>query len=278
MSDGKGGTDSIRVDITVTDVDEAPVLTGDSAIEYPEEGTGAVAAYASVDPEGSDIAWALTGDDAGVFSFGSEALTGDDAALYQIIGGGALAFRTPPDFEAPTDANRDNVYEVTVEASDGVNTGTLDVAVTVTDVDDGPAVTGDTAIDYPEGGTGDAAAYAAVDLEGADIAWTLTGDDAGAFSIDGGALSFKSPPDFEAPADANGDNIYRVKVEASDGTNTASLDVTITVTDVDLGSPYDADANEIIDKDEAITAAVDYFADRISKEEAIEVIVLYFLG
>ncbi len=278
VSDGKDGADSIRVDITVTNVDEAPVLTGDSAIEYAEEGTGAVAAYASVDPEGSDIAWALTGDDAVVFSFGSEALTGDDAALYQIIGGGALAFRTPPDFEAPTDANRDNVYKVTVEASDGANTGTLDVTVTVTNVDEGLALTGDAAIDYAEGGTGDAATYAAVDLEGADIAWTLTGDDAGAFSIEGGALSFRSPPDFEAPADANGDNIYRVRVEASDGTNPVSLDVTITLTDVDLGSPYDADANETIDKDEAITAAVDYFADRISKEEAIWVIVLYFLG
>jgi hypothetical protein len=165
-----------------------------------------------------------------------------------------------------------------VEASDGTNAASLEVTITVTNVDEGLVVTGDAAIDYAEGGTGDAATYAAVDLEGADIAWTLTGDDAGAFSIDGGALSFRSPPDFEAPADANGDNIYRVRVEASDGTNTVSLDVTITVTDVDLGSPYDADANEIIDKDEAITAAVDYFADRISKEEAIEVIVLYFLG
>ena len=40
-----------------------------------------------------------------------------------------------PDYEKPGDANKDNVYEVTVEATDAVgNTGTKDVKVTVTNV------------------------------------------------------------------------------------------------------------------------------------------------
>ena len=262
VSDGKDGIDTITIDITVTDVDEGPVLTGDAAIDYPEGGTGDAAAYTAVDPEGAEVGWTLTGDDAGAFSIN----TGD------------LSFRTPPDFETPGDADEDNVYTVTVEASDGTNASSLEVAVTVTNVDEGPVLRGDAAVDYPEGGAGDAATYTAVDPEGDDIAWTLTGDDAGSFFVDGGTVSFRAPPDFEEPADANGDNVYTITVEASGGAGAASLDVTITVTDVDLGSPYDADANEVIDKDEAISAAVDYFAGLIDKDEVVSVIVLYFLG
>ena len=60
----------------------------------------------------------------------------------------------------------------------------------------------------------------------------LHGADRGLFSIDGGVLSFKSPPDFDAPADSDGDNDHQVAVEVTDGVHTIRLDVTVTVTDV----------------------------------------------
>ena len=45
---------------------------------------------------------------------------------------GALTFKAKPDFEAPTDANKDNVYEVTVRAADvDGNRGEMAVKVTV---------------------------------------------------------------------------------------------------------------------------------------------------
>ena len=57
--------------------------------------------------------------------------------------------------------------------------------------------------------------------------WTLSGTDAGAFTIEGGALRFKSPPDYENPTDVGriGDyspaiadnNIYRVTVRFGAG-------------------------------------------------------------
>ena len=50
--------------------------------------------------------------------------------------------------------------------------------------------------------------------------------------------------------------------------------MTIKVTDVDLG-PYDVNKNEAIERDEAIAAVVDYYADHITKEETIEVVQLY---
>ena len=42
-----------------------------------------------------------------------------------------------PDFEAPTDAGADNVYDVTVRVSDGTNTDDQAIAVSVTNVSDG---------------------------------------------------------------------------------------------------------------------------------------------
>ena len=45
-----------------------------------------------------------------------------------------LAFEDEPDFENPGDMNRDNVYEVTVVASDGVNAAMRDVTVKVTNI------------------------------------------------------------------------------------------------------------------------------------------------
>ena len=44
---------------------------------------------------------------------------------------GELRFKKKPDYEKPTDADMDNVYEVTVQASDGKLTGMLKVKVTV---------------------------------------------------------------------------------------------------------------------------------------------------
>ena len=51
-----------------------------------------------------------------------------------------LSFKAKPDFEMPGDRNNDNIYEVTVEASDDMNTATRSVTVKVTDSDEGGKV------------------------------------------------------------------------------------------------------------------------------------------
>ena len=126
------GSDSAMVTITVTNVNEPPVLmlegdepvtppvtptvvvTGDDAVDYEENGTGAVATYTSTI---ATPTWSLLGVDGGDFS----------------INGGVLSFSSSPDYEAPTDANNDNVYMVTVVASNGGGeVANLAVTVTVT--------------------------------------------------------------------------------------------------------------------------------------------------
>ena len=55
----------------------------------------------------------------------------------------------------------------------------------------------------------------------------------------------------------------------------------VQIADVELtgiGRDYDANDNEVIDREEAIAAVSDYFRGLITKEEPIEVIRLYFAG
>ena len=216
-TDRSNASDTITVTITVTNVDEGPEVSGAPTRDYAENGTDPVATYTVTNPENGQIAWSLLGDDSADFS----------------INGGVLAFNTPPNHEAPADADTNNVYLVTIKASDGNNADTLDLTVTVTNVDETPEVTGDSSINYAENGAGTVAAYTAPDPEGASITWSLSGDDSGDFSISiTGELTFTTSPDYEAPADADTNNVYQVTIEASDGTNTGTLDLTVTVTNV----------------------------------------------
>ena len=76
-------------------------------------------------PTGS-ATWSLEGDDAGDFTINS--------------GTGALSM-VARDFEAPADADADNVYEVTVRATDTAGrTGAQSIQVTVNDADEPPGV------------------------------------------------------------------------------------------------------------------------------------------
>ncbi|MCW4463172.1 PQQ-dependent sugar dehydrogenase [Sphingomonas sp. BT-65] len=80
-----------------------------------------------------------------------------------------------------------------------------------------------------------AAAYTATasDPDGNPLTFSIAGGaDATRFTITpAGALTFAPAPNFELPADADGDNVYRVQLQVSDGSLTATQDVAITVTD-----------------------------------------------
>ena len=110
------------------------------------------------------------------------------------------------------------------------------VTIMVTNVNEPPEIMlGDAAtVKYAEDRIDAVATYTATDPEDeATLTWSVSGDDAALFSIDGGELSFKSQPDFESKKDADKDNTYSVNVVVSDGPNTAMKAVTVEVTNVD---------------------------------------------
>ena len=222
-SSSPANTGEHAVVVTVTGVDEPPVVSGLDSKSFAENGTGVVASYSAIDPEGAAVSWASLG--------------GVDAALFQLAANGDLSFRSPPDHETRRDVGRDNVYNVTVRASDSsspANTGEHAVVVTVTGVDEPPVVSGLDSKSFAENGTEMVAAFTARDPEGqTTLIWSLLGPDRDRFAIDGGRLSFGAPPDYEAAADSGSDNVYNVTVRASDGGETGEHAVAVTVTNVE---------------------------------------------
>ncbi|MDE2778132.1 MAG: cadherin domain-containing protein [Chloroflexota bacterium] len=221
-TDSASNATELEVTINITDVNEPPVIThkgntGSQTIQFAENNTSGVATFVATDQDSNTITWTKSGD---------------DAALFTISNAGMLKFISPPDYEDERDQDADNDYEVTIEASDSVNDAEMVVTVRVVDIDEDPVVTGDTGPSVVEGSTDSIATYTAEDPEGENTSWeTPTGDDGNKFEISSsGELSFKAAPDFETPGSAAGTNVYQVKVNASDGVNTGSLDVTVTVT------------------------------------------------
>ena len=141
-TDPSGASATITVMIEVTDEDDPATIMADAEYDYAEDREDAVATFSASDPDADagDIEWSLKGV---------------DADFFEISDDGELTFKEQPDFETPEDKDEiadtvqagpqgagDNVYQVTVVASDGE----LEVAVTVTDVDEDGKVT----IDQPQ--------------------------------------------------------------------------------------------------------------------------------
>src|SRR5436190_4688061 len=97
-----------------------PAITSPATASAPENGTGTIYTAMATDPDGNALTYSLSG--------------GADRAAFAITAGGALSFVSPPDFEAPTDADQNNVYLVQIAAGDGMTSTTLDLMVTVTNV------------------------------------------------------------------------------------------------------------------------------------------------
>ena len=221
-TDQTGHAASLAVTVTVTDANEGPTVSGTAEYTVRENHEAALGTYTARDPEdpGLEITrWSVTGRDGGDFAINED---------------GDLSFRSPPDYERPADGNRDNVYEVTVRASDGSYYGNFEVTVTVEAVNEPPDITGDGAISYQESGDRALETYRATDPEKTDITWGLSGTDAGAFAIsETGVLTFRNVPDYEDPADSDDDNVYEATVEATDEDGeTGRQEVTVTVTNL----------------------------------------------
>ncbi len=127
---------SIDVTIMVTDLDEVPEITGDESHKHDEKDGTPVATYTASDPEMTAItSWRVTGTDGAAF----------------MIEDGVLSFVKSPNYEMPTDiagtgpstaAAVDNMYEITVEATDSTGrTAMKAVMVEVENLDEEGTVT-----------------------------------------------------------------------------------------------------------------------------------------
>ena len=194
-TDPSGASDTISVTITVTDVAEAPVISGSAPGTYAENGTAQVAAFTARDPERDRVTWTLTGDDSGDFS----------------ITNGTLRFNSPPNFESPTDNGANNMYEVTVEASDGglATTAKEEVTIRVLNVDEPGTVMLSTV--QPKDGVAVTATLTDPDgnVSGASWQWSTSPSRTGTFTNIRNAMGTAYTP-------VGGDNPGTLVVEVSD--------------------------------------------------------------
>ncbi|WP_374624409.1 beta strand repeat-containing protein, partial [Devosia sp.] len=222
---------------------------------------------AAADTDGSEsLVLRLSGFPAGTsFSLGALDVGSGDWVIDDPADIAALAstplLATPP-------ANFNGNFELTVTAvstdsamlSSGGATDTASTSASFTvivhPVDDQPSITsdggGDTAaLSRAENGTL-VTTVAAADPDGGGGMFTYAiggGADAALFAIDAGTgvLSFIAAPDYEMPADADGNNVYEVVVSASDGALTDTQTISVTVTDVGGVTINGTNAADLID-------------------------------
>ena len=125
VDDGRGGTDTATVTVTITGANDAPSITANNAM-VAENTTAVEAGIVATDVDSDTLTFALGGADSALFAI--DPVTG------------ALNFISAPDFEAPQDANLDNAYEVTVSVSDGETSASEDIVISVGDVDETPTI------------------------------------------------------------------------------------------------------------------------------------------
>ncbi|MDC0403600.1 cadherin repeat domain-containing protein, partial [Porticoccaceae bacterium] len=261
VATGSGGLGQNQtVLVTVTDLDEAPLISSGGSASVAENAATDTVVYTAVaaDPEG----------DAVVYSLGS----GGDNALFTIdLSNGEVTLNSSADFES------DASYSITVIATANGKTDTQVVAVAVTDVDEAPVIDSGSSATVVENSDVSAVIYtaSAVDPEGNTVRYTLSGDDADKFNLDAdsGELTLIAAADAETQAS------YNVTITASStGSSGSALSssqaLSIAVTNVDE-APVISSGGSASVAENAATDTLVYTAVAVDPEEDA---VVYSLG
>ena len=189
----------------------------------------------ATDPESNTLTYSLSGADSALFSVG--------VSTGQI----SVDTGTVLDFESPSDSGGDNVYDLTVKVSDGRDAAgnsdtsiddSIIVTITVRNVNEPPEFdSSGVELEVDENtatNTNIGDPITAVDPEDGEVTYSLAGTDAALFDVDGsgGQVKTKGSLNYEAASS------YTVAFTASDPqSNSASIALTITVTDIDTEAP-----------------------------------------
>ena len=197
----------------------APVFDTASAFTI-NEGETDITTLSASDADGDSVSYGVRKD-------------GDSSYFTVNQTTGALSFTDAPDYESPGDSDTDNVYSVTVTATDGFNTTEQVISITVSNINDtAPEFTSSGSFTVNENQTA-IGTVAASDADGDTVAYSLSGTDADSLEINSstGVLTFKTAPDYETKSS------YSAEAIASDGTNASAQTISITVVNVNEFTP-----------------------------------------
>ena len=217
-----GKTATAKVTVTIIPVNDPPSIDIASTIQVAENQT-AVTTVSVSDVDEDELTLTLGGTDASSFNLSSD---------------NVLSFKEAPDFETKSS------YSITLSLTDGTETVTKDISVTVTNVNDiAPVFTSEATFSAAENQTA-IGTVTATDADGDGIAYSISGSEI-TINSSSGVIAFASAPDYETKAS------YTATVTASDGVNTTTQDITVNVTNVNDNSPsftssatFSADENQ----------------------------------
>ena len=222
MQASSGGGDRAKtatqtLTVTVTDVNEAPEAVGTiSGVALNVDGNSRTVDVSGnfSDPDGDTLSYTASSS---ATSVATTSASGSSITIAPVAAGSAT---------------------VTVTASDpGSLSATQTISVTVK-ANTAPAFGSSANLSVPENTTA-VITLTATDSEDSINGYSISGGaDSAKFSINtsSGVLSFNTPPNYESPADASGNNDYIVEVQVSSGggdrVKTATQTLTVPVTDV----------------------------------------------
>ncbi len=208
VSDGKGGTATVDVEITVTPVNDAPTGTGDN--KTTPEDTPVDGAVSGADVDG----------DALTFTKASEPVNG------------SVTVATDGKYTYTPNANYVGTDNFTIHISDGQNSITVTVSITVTPVNDVPAGSGDTrstSEDTPVNGS-----VTGTDTDGDQLTFsTSMQPNHGSVTVNpNGTYTYTPNPDYNGP-----DSFIILVSDGKGGTVTVNVEITVTpVNDAPTGT------------------------------------------
>ena len=239
ISDGNGGFDTATVSVLISGVNDAPIAADDAiatdqdttvtADLFADNGSGA-----DSDPDTSDSFTVTAVNGAGLVG---TPITLASGATLTVNADGTVSYDPAGNFDAlDTGESATESFTYTIDDGNG-GTSTATATVTIDGLNDAPVLVNTGPFDVLENTTA-VDTISALDVDGDTLAFSIIGGaDGGLFSIDSatGALTFDAAPDFEAPGDANMDNVYEVQVQVFDGDDTADAFVFVDVLDEDEG-------------------------------------------
>ncbi len=230
VSDGDSLTGTANLTVTLTNVNEAPTADAGPNQFFVQPGATVTLSGSGSDPDaGGNVSYAWTQPGGATVS-----LTGANAATATFTAPAALT-------EATT-----LTFRLRVTDAGGLH---HDDTVTVTGGQPAqpPVITGATSLRAAENQTAVATLTATdADTPDADLTWSIPsgaagGADGGKFTLSSnGVLAFVSAKDFENPDDTDTNRSYAVSVEVSDGTQTDTADLTVTLTNANDAPTADA--------------------------------------
>lgn len=178
--------------------------------------------------ENSPLSFTLRATDASTVSY--SLVGGADQAHFE-VSGSTLRFASngTRDFEAPQDADGNNIYEVIARATDA-NGNYTDQTIDLTVLDFTPVITSPNNATVLENAT----LAHPLTVSSGSVVWSIIGgEDAAQFELSGNTLRWvnNGVKDFESPSDTNSDNQYIVVVRAAQGNDTVDQTIIVSVVD-----------------------------------------------